>query len=69
MGTDITAINDQGELAGWYIDANGAYHGFVATAVPEPGTATLTLLGVVGLALFLRHQGERKGGIRARLGA
>jgi len=47
VSTSISAINDEGDLAGYYVDSNGVFHGFVAYAVPEPGT--LVLLGI-GLA-------------------
>lgn len=42
--TQITGINDSGEITGFYIDANGVQRGFVAasaTSVPEPGTFEL----------------------------
>jgi probable HAF family extracellular repeat protein len=44
-GTDITGINNAGQIVGAYSDGSGT-HGFLATPVPEPGTFTLTLLGV-----------------------
>ena len=43
--TQITGINNAGEITGSYTDANGVAHGFVAMAsVPEPGS--VELLGV-----------------------
>jgi hypothetical protein len=45
--TQITGINNSGEIAGFYVDAaTGLQRGFVATAAPEPGTfgMLLTLL-------------------------
>ena len=35
--TQITGITGSGEIAGFYTDANGIFHSFVAVAVPEPG--------------------------------
>ena len=32
--TQITGITDSGEITGFYSDANGVFHGFVATAPP-----------------------------------
>lgn len=46
--TQITGINDAGEISGFYSDANGVFHGFVATPVPEPGTLGLLTLGLAG---------------------
>ena len=34
--TQITGINNSGEITGFYSDANGVFHGFVAIPVPEP---------------------------------
>jgi PEP-CTERM motif len=49
--TQITGINNSGEITGFYADAAGLAHGFVATAgVPEP--SSLALLGV-GLTAVL----------------
>jgi hypothetical protein len=59
--TQITGINNSGEIAGFYTDANGIAHSFAATPVPEPGSL-LTMgfgLGTVGLLYFGRRR-ERK---------
>jgi PEP-CTERM motif len=47
--TQITGINNSGEITGFYSDANGVFHGFVATSVPEPGSLALMCLGVGSL--------------------
>jgi len=50
--TQITGINNQGEITGFYTDAAGVPHGFVAI-VPEPASWMLlssSVLTVVGLA-------------------
>lgn len=48
VDTYVNGINDQGQLVGSYSDSQGHYHGFIATAVPEPGS--LTLLGCGAIA-------------------
>jgi PEP-CTERM motif len=59
--TQITGINDSDEITGFYSDANGNFHGFVAQlSVPEPGSMLLMGIGltaVVGLAR--RHRSRR----------
>ena len=44
--TQITGINNSGEITGFYTDADGIAHGFVASAVPEPGTMGLMAIGL-----------------------
>jgi hypothetical protein len=47
--TQITGINNSGEITGFYSDANGVFHGFIATAVPEPGSFALLCIGSASL--------------------
>jgi probable HAF family extracellular repeat protein len=44
--TQITGINNAGEIDGFYVDgASGLQRGFVANAVPEPGSIVLMGIG------------------------
>jgi hypothetical protein len=70
--TQITGINNVGEITGFYSDANGVFHGFVgcpvgitcptggATAAPEPAS---WLLGAFGLAALVALHGLRASSI------
>jgi PEP-CTERM motif len=53
--TQITGINNSGEITGFYSDANGVFHGFIATAVPEPGSFALMFIGAASL-LSVRYR-------------
>jgi PEP-CTERM motif len=56
--TQITGINNSGEITGFYTDANGLAHGFVATVgVPEP--SSIVLLGI-GLTAALGYFHRRR---------
>jgi hypothetical protein len=57
--TQITGINNSGEITGFYSDANGVFHGFVATPVPEPGSFALICVGVASL-LTVRYLRQRR---------
>jgi hypothetical protein len=56
--TQITGISDSGEIAGFYTDANGIAHSFVANPVPEPGSLLPACfgLGVIGLSYVRRRR-------------
>ena len=47
--TQITGMNNSGEITGFYSDANGVFHGFVATPVPEPESLPTAGPGLVAL--------------------
>ncbi|APW60609.1 PEP-CTERM sorting domain-containing protein [Paludisphaera borealis] len=54
--TQITGINNSGEITGFYSGANGVFHGFVATVVPEPGSVVLLGIGLTAVAGYTRRR-------------
>jgi len=54
--TQITGINNSGEITGFYSDANGVFHGFVAVAVPEPSSMALLGIGVTSVVVWARRR-------------
>lgn len=64
--TEITGVNDSGEIAGFYVDAaTGLERGFVATAaVPEPTTWAMMLLGFAGVG-FMAYRRKSKPALMA----
>jgi probable HAF family extracellular repeat protein len=40
---DTRGINASGQIVGYYQDADGTFHGFLATPTPEPSTLLLLL--------------------------
>jgi hypothetical protein len=58
--TQITGINNAGDISGFYIDANGVQHGFLGAPVPEPGSlGFLAAWGLCGVGLML-HKRRRQ---------
>lgn len=58
--TQITGIDNAGDLSGFYVDANGLARGFFANTTPEPGAATLLLAsGLIGTS-FLAGRRKRR---------
>jgi PEP-CTERM motif len=66
--TQITGINDAGEITGFYSDANGTFHGFVAdiptASVPEPSTWAMMILGFAGIG-FMAYRRKSKPALMA----
>jgi hypothetical protein len=48
---DRKGVPGSDEITGFYSDANGVFHGFVATAIPEP--SSLALLGIGASAILV----------------
>lgn len=66
-GTTLNGINDKGQIVGFYGDAAGNTDGLLAipTAIPEPATWGMMLIGFIGLG-FARYRASRN---RASLAA
>jgi len=56
--TLIYGLNNAGEAVGYYDDANGGLHSFVVTttAVPEPASTPLMLMGLGAVGLAVRRR-------------
>jgi hypothetical protein len=58
--TQITGINNSGEITGFFINSDGLAEGFVATqSVPEPDSVVLVGIGLAGIAC-LRYMQRRR---------
>jgi len=53
-------INDAGAIAGYYDEASGASHGFLATPAPVPASPLLHASGLAGLAAMRRSAKGRR---------
>lgn len=68
--TQITGINNLDEITGFYSDANGVFHGFVAcpsgssctasTATPEPASLLMSGLGFCAIGFGYIHRGRKR---------
>ncbi len=56
MITQITGIDNAGEITGFYIGSDGLSHGFYATATPEPSSLLLMGSGALGLLGVIRRK-------------
>ena len=50
--TQVTGISNSGEIAGFYTDANGTFHSFVAIPTPKPGSRLFLVSGLLGIGIF-----------------
>jgi probable HAF family extracellular repeat protein len=59
--TQITGINNSDEITGFYTDASGVSHGFVATVagVPEPSSVILLGAGLAAVMGYARRRQKR----------
>ena len=53
-------LNDSGVVVGSWTDPAGFSHGFISSPIPESGTATLLLAGLVMLSAGAAHRQARQ---------
>jgi len=51
LGSRVTGINANGEMAGWYVDANHKHHGFIGTGALYFGPINITTVDFPGATL------------------
>jgi hypothetical protein len=54
--TAINGINDNGQLVGFYVDANNNTDGLVTSATPEPGYLALVATAFLGCIALNRRR-------------
>ncbi len=57
FGTQVTGLNDLGQVVGFYFDSTGGTHAFEATPVPEPASLLLSLSACLA---FCVHRAVRR---------
>lgn len=60
--TQITGVNNAGQITGFYTDVSGVFNGFVAdpASAPEPASLLLTGLGIARLRIARRKKACRE---------
>ena len=57
--TQITGISDSGEIAGFYMDANGVAHSFSAASIPELSTWAMMMMGFACVGSLAYRRGRK----------
>jgi hypothetical protein len=53
-------LNNVGQVVGYFTDASGVTHGFIASSVPEPSTLIGFTSGLIALGLWARRRGGQR---------